>query len=115
MPQDKSVSASLIHRSELPEQGLVALDVAINGENTSIIVNCDGERLVAWLNVCAHQGRRLDYAPGRFLIEAGQLICPAHGASFLLTSGLCVTGPCRGSSLHSVPVCVDENGELNFG
>ena len=114
MAQDKSVSASLIHRSELPEHGLVALEVLINGENTPIVVNCDGERLIAWHNACAHQGRRLDYAPGRFLVENEQLICPAHGASFLLTNGLCVAGPCRGSSLHPVTVSTDESGELHF-
>jgi nitrite reductase/ring-hydroxylating ferredoxin subunit len=60
----------------------------------------------AWLNCCPHAGRRVDWAPGRFLLsKAGHLVCAAHGASFD-GDGLCVLGPCRGQSLRAVPVVV---------
>ena len=104
----------LIRRSELPASGLVAVDALIDGESTSILVDCDRNPLQAWLNCCPHQGRRLDYAPGKFLIHKGQLVCAAHGASFDLEEGLCVGGPCRGEHLTSVRVVEEPDGSLRF-
>ena len=115
MLQGESVSGSLIRRSELPTTGIVAVDAPISGETEAIIVYCNGEELTAWLNVCPHQGQRLDYAPGKFLIDKDRLICAAHGASFRMRDGVCVAGPCRGSSLREVAVRVDDNGQLVFG
>ena len=104
----------LIHRSHLPDQGLVAIDVDIGGEIQSILVDCGRNPLQAWLNCCPHQGRRLDYAPGKFLIHKGQLVCAAHGATFELEGGLCVGGPCRGEHLTSVAVELLPDGALRF-
>jgi nitrite reductase/ring-hydroxylating ferredoxin subunit len=115
MAQDKSVSASLIRREELPERGIVALTVDIDGESESIIVHCHDQGLTAWYNVCPHEGRRLDYAPGKFLIDKDRLVCAAHGASFRLADGECVSGPCRGESLRVVTVREDATGRLRFG
>jgi len=115
MAQDKSVSGSLIARSALPTAGIVAVDAVIDGEMASIIVSCEGQKLIAWLNICPHQGRRLDYAPGKFLIDKGRLVCAAHGASFRLEDGECVAGPCRGSRLREVAVAMNDRGELVFG
>lgn len=115
MPQDESVSASLIRRSDLPELGIVSILAAINGEIMSIIVECDGSGVRAWRNACPHEGRRLDYVPGKFLIDKQNLICAAHGATFRLTDGFCISGPCRGESLHPVAVSESETGELRFG
>lgn len=114
MPQDESVSASLIRRSDLPDVGIMSLTVPIDGEMTSIIVKCEGQEVRAWLNVCPHQGRRLDYVPGKFLIDKQNLVCPAHGASFRLADGFCTSGPCRGESLRSVSIRQSESGELQF-
>jgi nitrite reductase/ring-hydroxylating ferredoxin subunit len=105
----------LIRRSDLPDAGLVAVETVIDGESASILVDCDRTPLQAWLNCCPHQGRRLDYAPGKFLIHKGQLVCAAHGATFDLSEGLCVGGPCRGEHLTRVQVGEDEGGALRFG
>jgi nitrite reductase/ring-hydroxylating ferredoxin subunit len=102
MAPGESVNASLILRSELPEGRPVAIDVVIEGETESIIVHRVGNRVDAWLNVCPHQGRRLDYVPGKFLIDRGNLVCAAHGASFRLPEGRCIGGPCVGSHLRRV-------------
>lgn len=115
MAQDKSVSASLIRRADLPEWGIVALTVEITSEPVSIIVHCHGQGLTAWYNVCPHEGRRLDYAPGKFLIDKDRLVCAAHGACFRLADGECVSGPCRGESLRAVIVRQDATGGLLFG
>ena len=59
----------------------------------------------AWINVCPHAGRRLDWAPGRFLASKdGLLVCAVHGASFETRGGVCEAGPCRGESLRAVAV-----------
>lgn len=71
-----------------------------------LILTRRGERVAAFHNECPHAGRRLDYAPGKFLIENDALICAAHGAVFGVESGHCLGGPCRGSGLRSVPVDV---------
>ncbi len=100
----ESVSGSLIHLPQLPPEGLSAVEIEIDGELQSVIVRREGERLQAWLNICPHAGRRLDYAPGQFLLDQGRLVCAAHGASFELEGGRCVAGPCKGASL--VPLAV---------
>jgi len=77
----------------------------IDGESESLVVYRSGEAVRAWLNVCPHAGRRLDWAPGQFLkSREGQLVCAAHGAAFELEQGGCVAGPCRGDRLRPVAV-----------
>ena len=115
MPAGESVSASLILRSDLPEAGIVAVDVAIAGEPTSILVETGPGFVRAWRNVCPHQGRRLDYAPGKFLLDGANLVCAADCASFRRADGLCVAGPCRGESLQAVAVVEQADGWLRLG
>lgn len=103
----KSVSGSLIRLPALPPEGLSETEVEIDGEPQSLILRRHGEQLKAWLNICPHAGRRLDWAPGRFLVDQGRLVCAAHGASFEMDGGECVAGPCKGASLVAVAVTVD--------
>jgi nitrite reductase/ring-hydroxylating ferredoxin subunit len=57
----------------------------------------------AWLNVCPHQGRPLNWAPDRFLTdEHGHLVCAAHGAVFEPARGRCISGPCKNAELRAV-------------
>lgn len=80
--------------------------------NTEVIVTRQMGRVHAWLNVCPHQGRALNFAPKRFLSDdQGRLVCAAHGAVFEPDSGLCVGGPCRGASLREVAV-IDTGSEI---
>lgn len=66
----------------------------------------------AWLNVCPHAGRALNWAPDKFLKdEHGRLVCAAHGAVFEPADGTCVSGPCQGAALRGVDV-VEEDGEI---
>ena len=97
-----SVNASLICRSGLEDGALEERTVQIDGLSESIIVHRDGNMLRAWRNECPHQGRRLDYVPGRFLLDRGRLVCAAHGACFELSDGRCVAGPCLGERLQPV-------------
>lgn len=90
----------------LPPGAFVEGEGLVDGIEESLIVHRDAAGEVrAWLNVCPHAGRRLDWAPGRFLVsKEGLLVCAAHGAAFETRGGLCEAGPCRGESLRAVPV-----------
>lgn len=101
----------------LPPGAFVEGEGLVDGIEESLIVHRDAAGEVrAWLNVCPHAGRRLDWAPGQFLkSKDGLLVCAAHGASFELAGGGCVGGPCRGASLRAVPVEVREGQVMLAG
>jgi len=103
------VGATLIALRDIPDGDCTEIEVHMEGDLESLIVYRDGDTVRAWLNICPHAGRRLDWAPGKFLISrAGHLVCAAHGASFSLADGVCVEGPCRGEALRTVAVEVRE-------
>lgn len=93
----------------LPDGAFVETEAPVQGELHSLIVHRRGDAVYAWLNICPHAGRRLDWAPGQFLTsKQGHLVCAVHGASFEPDTGLCVAGPCRGQSLRAVQVFVQD-------
>lgn len=97
--------ARLLALSQIDDGGFAETEASIDGDAESLIVHRDGDQVRAWLNVCPHAGRRLDWAPGKFLTSKdGLLVCAVHGASFELVHGECVAGPCRGESLRAVAV-----------
>lgn len=104
----------LIALDILQDKQLAEVEAVIDGDAESLILYRDGSDVRAWLNVCPHAGRRLDWAPGQFLkSKDGLLVCAAHGASFELGNGDCVAGPCRGDSLRAVAVTVVD-GEVEL-
>lgn len=102
-----SATTVLALLTSLPDQGFTEVDAIVDGDSESLVLYRDGEQVRAWLNICPHAGRRLDWAPGKFLkSQEGHLLCAAHGASFELEHGSCVAGPCKGGALRGVPVAV---------
>lgn len=99
-------TAPLCLLADIPDGNAVEIEALVNGETESLLVYRHGDQARAYFNVCPHAGRRLDYAPGKFLVRSGQIICAAHGATFTADSGDCTAGPCRGDRLRSVPVAV---------
>ncbi|MCD7097566.1 Rieske (2Fe-2S) protein [Stenotrophomonas sp. MMGLT7] len=94
---------------DIPQDGLLEVEAVVEGRPESLILHRRAEQSRAWLNICPHAGRRLDWAPGQFLVSAdGKLVCAAHGATFELDGGLCVSGPCRGQSLQAVALRVQD-------
>ncbi|MBB3886398.1 nitrite reductase/ring-hydroxylating ferredoxin subunit [Xanthomonas campestris] len=94
--------------AQIPDAGFLEVEALWDGGPESVVLYREGAQVRAWLNVCPHAGRRLDWAPGQFLkTKEGQLVCAAHGAAFELDAGECVSGPCRGQSLVAVPVRID--------
>jgi len=105
----------LITFDHLEDGGFAEVEAVIEGDAESLLLFRQGQSVRAWLNVCPHAGRRLDWAPGKFLkSKEGHLVCAAHGASFELSGGICVAGPCKGDSLRAVAVTVIE-GQVRLG
>jgi nitrite reductase/ring-hydroxylating ferredoxin subunit len=100
-----AITQGLMTFDAVPDGGFATVDATIAGATESLVVHRDGSQARAWLNVCPHAGRRLDWSPGQFLkSREGLLICAVHGASFELVNGRCVAGPCVGDRLRGVPV-----------
>jgi nitrite reductase/ring-hydroxylating ferredoxin subunit len=100
-------SPRLVALSQIEDGGFAEAEATIDGDAESLILHRDGDSVRAWLNICPHAGRRLDWAPGQFLkSREGHLVCAVHGAAFELSGGVCVAGPCRGDALRAVAVAV---------
>ena len=97
----------LCRLDDIPDGDTTAVDAVLTDGEKSLILLRRGEQVHGYLNVCPHAGRRLDYAPGKFLLKNDTLICAVHGATFNQADGLCIAGPCRGEHLRQVPVQVE--------
>lgn len=96
---------AVIAFDRIPDGGFAEAEASLDGDAESLILYRDGDVVRAWLNVCPHAGRRLDWAPGQFLrSREGLLVCAVHGATFELEGGSCVAGPCKGDALRAVAV-----------
>lgn len=59
----------------------------------------------AFLNRCAHRSLELDWQEGEFFdAERRFLVCATHDARYDPHTGICVSGPCRGAGLTTLPV-----------
>ena len=59
----------------------------------------------AYVNRCPHQLFRLNFLPDDLFTDDGRyILCGMHDALFEKDSGLCVSGPCLGRSLWSLPI-----------
>lgn len=102
---DDASGIPLTTLDRLPDGEVREVETVLDGDPASVLLHRDGEAVRAWVNVCPHAGRRLDWSPGRFLrTKQGLLVCAVHGATFELAAGECVAGPCRGDSLRAIPV-----------
>ena len=100
----QNVIEVLIPEAGLPDGELLVRVLECGDARAEVLLLRRGGMLRAWHNACPHAGRRLDYAPGKFLLQDGKLICAAHGAQFELEKGRCVDGPGRGGGLAPLDV-----------
>ncbi len=98
-------SSAICRLEEIPDGGAIAADIDSSTGGFSLILLRQGDRVFAYHNECPHAGRRLDWAPGKFLVKDGAVICAAHGATFDVASGAVLAGPCR-NGLAPVPLQV---------
>ena len=100
--------------ADVPDSGAFGVEAPVHGTVEAVLLLRRGDEVRAYLNVCPHAGRRLDWAPDRFIVSDGTVVCAAHGASFTIPTGECVGGPCRGQQLHEIPVAV-RDGQVFAG
>lgn len=89
------------------------LDAEI-GNGLPIAVFREGDSVHAYVNVCPHQARMLNFAPDRFMVRNGVVTCSHHGATFRVSDGACLGGPCRGAPLRRLRAVVHD-GEVFIG
>lgn len=100
-----SVQVHLCRLEEVDDPGARGFDVETPAGTLPVIVVRIGDMVRGYHNSCPHQGTPLETFPDRFLSrDAGALICSTHGAMFRPEDGKCVSGPCKGTSLGSLPV-----------
>lgn len=95
------MSGEILTVDSVPDGGAIEL---VSDDTGHVVVLRRGGQVYAYRNICPHAGRRLNWAPGRFLFDQERLVCAAHGAVFRFEDGQCLDGPCRGSQLSPVPV-----------
>ncbi len=100
---NESASRVLCRLEDIPDGDAIGVHVPSASGGFDLILLRSGNRVFAYHNECPHAGRNLDYAPGRFLVRDGRIICAVHGATFAVDSGACVGGPCR-NGLVAMPV-----------
>lgn len=95
--------------SELAEGASLKFDFEREGlKREGFVIRHEGT-IVAYENLCRHIPLSIDYADNRFFTADGKhLICRTHGAIYEPLTGLCVRGPCEGSSLISLPIQIME-------
>ncbi|MEO7014273.1 MAG: Rieske (2Fe-2S) protein [Dokdonella sp.] len=101
-----SESRALCRVDDIPDNGAISVHVESSTGGFDIILMRQGAEVFGYHNECPHQGRNLDYAPGKFLIKEGCIMCAAHGALFKVQSGERVAGPCS-TGLVRVPIRVE--------
>jgi nitrite reductase/ring-hydroxylating ferredoxin subunit len=90
--------------SELGQGGarVAALAPDEHGKPREVVVVRDEQGVPrAYRNLCRHLPVPLD-AGSRTFLKNNQLECATHGARYRLHDGLCVAGPCRGTSLYAL-------------
>ncbi|WP_043310430.1 Rieske 2Fe-2S domain-containing protein [Pseudomonas sp. ML96] len=102
---------ALCRLDELAEGQSRGFDPLQQGKDSLFALRSEGVVRV-YLNSCPHLDVPLQYRKDRFMSADGsRVVCYAHGAQFLPSSGLCVYGPCLGERLHAVG-CVERDGWL---
>ncbi len=95
----------------LPDPGSYGFSVEQNGETVEGFVVKSDYAYFAYRNSCPHTGSPLDWVEHQFLDADEALIqCAVHDARFIIDSGECISGPCYGESLQSLPIVVQDDG-----
>lgn len=79
----------------------------------SLFVVRRSDRVVAYRNVCPHQGSSLPWRKNAYLnADGSKIVCHAHGAEFDVDTGACTLGAALGHSLDPVEVWITNGGMI---
>jgi nitrite reductase/ring-hydroxylating ferredoxin subunit len=94
----------------LSDPGSYGFSVEINGRTIDGFIVKSDYAYFAYRNSCPHTGAPLDWQEHQFLdLDQTLIQCAVHDARFLIDSGECVSGPCYGDSLQSLPIVVEDS------
>lgn len=113
MPESAQEARFLCDAAVLEEGGdAVTFEVLEHGSRAPAFAVRYDNVVVAYLNRCAHVPSELDWQPGKFFdMDKRYIICAVHGALYDPPNGLCVSGPCPGARLASIPVA-EKDGKV---
>jgi nitrite reductase/ring-hydroxylating ferredoxin subunit len=94
--------------ADLVERGLgFVFDVMLWGAPARAFALRIDDRVVAYMNRCAHVPAEMDWQAGHFLdMDKRWILCSTHGAAYEPADGRCVGGPCGKGRL--MPIATDE-------
>jgi nitrite reductase/ring-hydroxylating ferredoxin subunit len=93
--------------ADLGDPGAKGFSYGTGRDYFSIFVVRRGTQIFGYENSCPHAYTTLDYPEDRFLTADGsEILCGTHGARFMIDSGYCTLGPCRGQRLRPFPVAI---------
>jgi len=108
------MSVVLCRTDDVAEGEAKSFIIGEGKDRRDIVVVHKHGRFFAYENSCPHQAMPLETFPDKFLNEDATLfVCSTHGARFRVEDGFCISGPCEGKSLLSLPVKL-ENGEVRL-
>lgn len=95
---------------DVNNNGSLGLVVEIDGTQKNLIVVRKDTEAFVYINSCPHIGSPLNLLPGNFLsLDKKNILCSTHGALFEISTGYCISGPCRDQKLLALPVRIVEN------
>lgn len=101
---------ALCHVDDLGENQAKGFEL---GNDSVFAIKRDGQ-IYVYRNSCPHRGVELNWLEDQFLDGDGELIqCATHGALFVIESGECIYGPCRGQYLQPVAFSI-EHGVIHL-
>lgn len=89
--------------STLQDGDAIAFQIEQAGETKEAFAVRHNGKLYTYINSCPHTGATLNWKPDQFLnLDKTLIQCSLHGAQFLIETGECIYGPCRGRSLTAI-------------
>lgn len=86
-----------------------AKEFSVNDDCRIFVVKKEGQ-FYGYYNRCPHAGWPLNLNPDVFLdLDKEYIQCANHMATFDVTSGKCVAGPCVGANLEKISLTVVNN------
>lgn len=106
MADEADAPVALCASDALVERGRAQVfDLLLWGRPARGFVLRFGQRVVGYVNQCAHVAAEMDWQEGEFLdAERRYIVCSIHGALYEPASGHCVAGPCTGARLRALDV-----------
>ena len=103
----------LCHQQDILEAQPREFELTTGQASLSLFIVRYENELYAYQNRCPHLNIPLNWQPDDFLsLEQTHIQCSTHGALFNLNDGHCISGPCNGEALTSLPIELSEDGKI---